>query len=88
MKMCQVFGVSRSGYYAWLKRPQSERIKKAEELSQTFIGSFSAPQLYGSPKITQILRSQGHVVSQKTVARLMKEKSLRSRTFSPFFHAF
>lgn len=85
MKMCQVFGVSRSGYYAWLKRPRSERTQKQQRLSQhiqrIFLGS---RRLYGSPKITQVLRSQGHVVSQKTVARLMKEKGLRSRTVKKY----
>lgn len=85
MKMCQVFGVSRSGYYAWLKRPRSERTQKQQTLSQhiqrIFLGS---RRLYGSPKITQVLRSQGHVVSQKTVARLMKEKGLRSRTVKKY----
>ncbi|GGA57503.1 hypothetical protein GCM10007416_33420 [Kroppenstedtia guangzhouensis] len=44
-----MFGVSRSGYYAWLKRPQSERAKKQEELSQAihriFLRSY---MLYGS----------------------------------------
>ncbi|PEN94826.1 IS3 family transposase, partial [Bacillus cereus] len=32
VKMCEVFGVSRSGYYAWLKRPTSSQKKHKEQL--------------------------------------------------------
>jgi transposase InsO family protein len=37
-------------------------------------------RLYGSPKITQILRQEGERVAQKTVANIMRENGLRSRT--------
>jgi putative transposase len=30
--MCQVLGVSRTGYYAWVKRPPSTRHVRREEL--------------------------------------------------------
>jgi putative transposase len=32
--MCQVLGVSKSGYYAWLKRPKSNQKEKKEQLTQ------------------------------------------------------
>lgn len=37
-------------------------------------------RLYGSPKITQILRQEGERVTQKTVAKIMRDNQLRSRT--------
>lgn len=37
-------------------------------------------ELYGSPKIHQILKQQGVKVSEKTVGRRMREMGLRSRT--------
>ncbi|PEO24922.1 IS3 family transposase [Bacillus wiedmannii] len=36
--------------------------------------------LYGRPKVTSILRQKGRGISQKTVARIMKEQGLHSRT--------
>ena len=36
--------------------------------------------LYGSPKVTSLLRKAGRRISQKTVARIMKEQGLQSRT--------
>ncbi|MED0671622.1 IS3 family transposase [Aneurinibacillus aneurinilyticus] len=41
-------------------------------------------RLYGSPKITQILRQKGVQVSEKTVARVMKELGLKSRTVKKY----
>lgn len=40
--------------------------------------------LYGSPKITALLRREGFCVSEKTVARIMREQGLRSRTVRKF----
>jgi putative transposase len=83
--MCQVFQVSRSGYYKWLQRPVSQKEQRRKKLvariRQLFLDS---RRLYGSPKITHLLRKEGMVVSQKTVARLMKTNDLRSRTVKKY----
>ncbi|HAR6192750.1 IS3 family transposase [Staphylococcus pseudintermedius] len=79
--MCQVLGVSRSGYYDWKNRKPSARIVKREGLKkhiyQTYIKS---QKRYGSPKITQILRHKGHTVTERTVSKLMKELGIRAIT--------
>jgi putative transposase len=83
--MCDVFGVSRSGYYDWLSRPRSERKKRKERLAKRIKQIFlESRRLYGSPQITQVLRSEGEKVSQKTVDRIMKELGLRSRTVKKY----
>jgi len=80
-KMCKVLGVSRSGYYAWRKRPESCRSKRRKRLVRRIHQLFlQSRRLYGSPKITALLRREGERVAQKTVARLMREHGLRSRT--------
>ncbi|WP_338107876.1 IS3 family transposase [Leptospira santarosai] len=33
-KMCKILSVSKSGYYAWLKRPNSESINSNRELDK------------------------------------------------------
>ncbi len=80
--MCKVLDVSRSGYYAWCRRPESERSKRRKRITQRIHQIFvKSRRLYGSPKITQILRKEdGERVSQKMVAKIMRENELRSRT--------
>jgi putative transposase len=79
--MCKVLQVHRSGYYAWLKRPESERRQRNRLLTQRIHEIFlSSRRLYGSPKITKLLLEEGVRVGQKTVARIMRENGLKSRT--------
>lgn len=76
--------VSRSGYYAWLKRKPSEREKKRERLKKQIRRVFDeSRQLYGSPKIAKELQKKT-AVSERTVTRLMKEMGLRSRTVKKY----
>jgi transposase InsO family protein len=83
--MCQVLGVSRSGYYKWLSRPESEQKKRRKKLVKRIHHLFlDSRRLYGSPKITQQLRAEGICVSQKTVARLMKAHGMISRTVKKY----
>ena len=79
--MCELLGVSRSGYYAWEKRPKSETKKRYETLSIAVLHEFQMSGcLYGSPKITKELEKKGMATTQKTVAKIMKEHGLRSKT--------
>jgi putative transposase len=83
--MCEVFRVSRSGYYQWLKRPLCERVKRRERIKQLIRRVFlQSRRLYGSPKITRVLQAEQVKISQKTVARLMRECGLRSRTVKKY----
>jgi len=54
-----------------------KREKLKQQINRIFIHS---RRLYGSPKITAALKQEGVQVSEKTVARRMKEMGLRSRT--------
>ncbi|QUM68171.1 IS3 family transposase [Staphylococcus delphini] len=81
VEMCQVLGVSKSGYYDWKNCKPSERILKRDGLKKHIYQMYIKSQKrYGSPKITQILRYKGHTVTQRTVSRLMKELGIRSIT--------
>lgn len=79
--MCRVLSVSRSGYYAWLKRPKSVRQQQNEELlGQIRIEHKAHKSRYGSPRIHQELRQKGHSCSENRVARLMRKDGLKAKT--------
>lgn len=83
--MCHVLGVSKSGYYEWRDRPQSEQEKRKEKLTaQVKRVFFESHRRYGSPKITKVLNQEGWNVSQKTVTRIMSENGLRSKTVKKY----
>jgi len=75
--MCHVLGVSHSGYYAWKKRPLSQRAQEdqvlLEKVSDIFVNSRGT---YGSPRIQQELKRDGGDYSRKRIARLMKIANL------------
>lgn len=80
--MCKVLGVSTSGYYKWLhnqKSPQSEkeayRLEIKQKISKSFHESYGT---YGSPRVHADLVAWGYIISQKTVARLMKEIGIKA----------
>jgi len=84
-KMAEVLGVNRSGYYAYRVRLKSSRALENERL-QTLIRLIwgKSRELYGSPRITAELRSQGLRYSKNRVARLMREAGIRSQTKKAF----
>lgn len=78
--MCRVYGVSRSGYYAWCRRPLGRRAEENRELLKDIERVHRASRgIYGSPRVNEALRRAGVVVSKHRVARLMRERGLRGR---------
>ncbi|HEU5141019.1 MAG TPA: IS3 family transposase [Bacillales bacterium] len=82
VKMCNVLKVSTSGYYKWLNHqdkihPEKEAYKQEiqQKIKKSFYDSF---QTYGSPRVHDDLTEWGYTISQKTVARMMKEMGLRA----------
>jgi len=75
--MCRVLEVSASGYYAWRKRPASQRTQTDAVLLQQIRTAHEASRgTYGVPRIHAELRAAGILVSRKRVARLMKQAGL------------
>lgn len=76
--MCDVLGVSTSGYYAWLDRPPSARDRRDEELTEMIEQIHEESYgTYGSPRVHAELKAQGERVGKKRVARLMRVAGLR-----------
>ena len=83
--MCEIFNVSRSGYYSWLNRPISERAKfhnhldsKIQSIYETHNGN------YGAPRIHKDLLASGVNCDKKVVANRMKLMRLQAKTKKKF----
>jgi putative transposase len=84
--MCQVLQVSRSGYYAWQRRPVSaQETRRAELISEMeSIHADREMHAYGSPRMHQELLKRGYAVCENTVARLMSSSGIASSTSKKF----
>ena len=75
--LARVLGVSRSGYYAWLKRPPSAREKSDSALAERVRAIHERSRgTYGAPRIRAELADHGFPVSRKRIARVMRECGL------------
>lgn len=80
MRMCAVFRVSRSGYYAWRDRPEGARaIRNQELLARIWRVHAESRQAYGAKKTWLELRDQGIACGKHRVARLRKEAGIEAR---------
>ena len=76
--MCRVLGVSRSGYYAWARRPPSERTRANATLVKDIRRVHSESDgTYGSRRVHAELRREGHEVNRKRIERLMRVERIQ-----------
>ncbi|OMH36184.1 transposase [Motiliproteus sp. MSK22-1] len=84
-KMCDVLGVSISGYYDWKDRPESNRSKRDRQLMKLIEQSHEDSRgTYGSPRIHQDLLASGEKVSLNKVTRLMNGHNIQSKMARKF----
>jgi len=82
---CDVLAVSRSGYYAWRKRPPSEAARRREKLTDEIRTAYAVGRAaYGSPRVHRELLAQDTKCDRKTVARLMKQAGIQAKTMKKF----
>ena len=78
--LCRRYKVSRSGFYAWLGRDGSKRLRNDAALGARIERIHrDSGERYGSPRVHEVLRREGLRCSNKRVARLMRERGLRAR---------
>jgi len=71
--LCRAMQGGRSGFYAWRKRPKSERQIQNETLTEQIRAAHEeSDQTYGSPRLSSELKAAGIACSQKRIARLMR----------------
>lgn len=81
--LCQAFDVSRSGYYAWLKRKECVKPLTAR-VSQAFA---SHQGRAGAPSLRHEIQAQGIPCSERTVGRTLAKLGLRAKGTHKFRHA-
>ncbi|MGE7207818.1 IS3 family transposase [Sphingomonas sp. NPDC019816] len=79
-RLCQVLGVSQSGYFAWKDRPASRRQRDDMVMLAHVRSGFALSNgTYGSPRMTRELQDDGFAIGRRRTARLMRENGLRAR---------
>lgn len=83
--MCIVLKVSRSGYYAYLRRPESKRNRSNTHLLYQIKEIYERnKQIYGFRRITVVLNSLGFKCSKERVRRLMKKHNIKVKYRNKF----
>lgn len=78
--MCEALGVSRSGFYAWLTRPRSQRSLDDERLGMQVRQSFLASdRTYGARRVWHDVLALGQRCGLHRIERLMRAQALRAR---------
>ncbi len=79
--MCRVLGVSRSGLYAWRRRPIATPGVKADRVLLAEIRRVhtTSRKTYGSPRVHRQLQREGIRTGRNRVERLMRTHGLRGR---------
>lgn len=76
--MCRVLGVSKGGFYNWLKRPPSAREQEDGNIAARIVDIYQQHKgRYGSPRIQRALLQAEEMKSEETIfAVILRQWSL------------
>jgi putative transposase len=75
---CLQLQVSKSGYYAWVKRPPSIRDGEDERIWQKIKSHWEASRkTYGRQRLTEKLKSEGERIGKNRVEKMMKKNNIQ-----------
>ena len=78
--LCELLGVSSSGYYGWRQKRPSKRQREDAALAAKIAAAHRASRgTYGSPRIVEDLREEGTRTSKRRCARLMRAQGLHGK---------
>jgi len=85
-KQCKVLCVSRSSYYAWDIRPESDRSKQNKSLLGKITNIYTrSKNVFGSIKVTRMINKESkNPINHKRVERIMSENGIKSRVAKKF----
>ena len=85
--MCRKLGVSRAGYYAWKKRPETKRCRDDRALAVEIKAFHRASRAtYGSPRLLHDIRETGRRIGRNRIIRIMREHGLSGRRKRRYVH--
>jgi putative transposase len=78
--LCDIAGIARSSYYAWLNHKPGPREQENAQLMQVMMGIYErVERVFGYRQLTLHMRRQtGKIINHKRVERLMKVKGIQS----------
>jgi putative transposase len=83
--MCNFVKASRSGYYAWLNRPESKRDKENRDLTKMIKEIFTeSRKVYGTRRISKELARKRVFISRRRIGKLMELEGLCCKTKRKF----
>jgi transposase InsO family protein len=78
--LCELLGVSPSGYYRWRqKRPTKRQLEDAVLAAKIAASHKASRKTYGAPRIIVDLREEGTRTSKRRCTRLMRAQGLRGK---------
>ena len=84
-KLCEALGVTKSGYYAWGRRPESKQSLRRKELTEKIKKEFfDNHKIPGATKIAKALGTEEAPVNRKLVASIMKENGWKSKVVKKY----
>lgn len=83
--MCRLLSVSRSGYYGWVKQPESRQVLRRRRLTKMIqIVHAESDATYGSPRVHRELLALGQHCSVNFVAKLMRVAGIAAKSRRKF----
>ena len=79
--MCEIFSVSRAGFYAWCRRPESKHKRDDKRYLVLIKASFKkSRETYGYRRIHDDLIDQNETCGKHRIERLMREHNIQPKT--------
>lgn len=83
--MCRVLAVSKSGYYAWVKRPPAKRAQEEARLADAIRSAHARTRAsYGPERLQQTLSEDGVEIGVGRIKRIRKKLGLRCKQVRKF----
>ena len=76
--MCRLLEVKPSGFYAWLRRPPSQRSQDDQRYKKKVVEIYEESDgVYGSRKVRDEFLDLGFRIGRRRISRLMRELGLK-----------